>query len=190
LETTIYMVRHAESPYTPGEERTRGLSADGRAAAEKVADVLADENIDWIASSSYARAVDTVKPMADRLGLPVVLYEELVERLIKGPGREAEWPEIERAVERSFVEPDYALEGGETSRQARQRAVPVIERLLRDHRGKRIVIGTHGNIMTIILNHYDPDIGYAFWRSTSRPDIYRLTFGANGFIRMERMWAL
>jgi len=188
METTIFMIRHADSPYAPGQERTRGLSPEGRTAAERVADVLGDEGIDVIVSSSFARAVDTVRPLAERLELPIVPYEELAERLIKDAELRAEWQEVERAIERSFTDPDYALEGGETTRQVRTRAVPVVERLLRDHRGKRIAIGTHGNIMTIILQHFDPDIGYAFWKGTSKPDIYRLTFDEISLVRIERMW--
>lgn len=40
MKTTIYMVRHAESPYDDGDERTRGLTAKGKADAVKVTKLL------------------------------------------------------------------------------------------------------------------------------------------------------
>ena len=36
MNIVIYMVRHAESPYTEGNERTCGRTAKGKADAEKV----------------------------------------------------------------------------------------------------------------------------------------------------------
>lgn len=38
--TTIYMVRHGESPKTEGNERTRGLTEKGKGDARIVADIL------------------------------------------------------------------------------------------------------------------------------------------------------
>jgi 2,3-bisphosphoglycerate-dependent phosphoglycerate mutase len=84
----------------------------------------------------------------------------------------APWDEILQAIEKSFIDLDFALEGGESTRQAQNRAIPIIEKLLEEHRGKNIVIGTHGNIMTIIMNYCDKKYGFEFWNSTSKPDIY------------------
>jgi 2,3-bisphosphoglycerate-dependent phosphoglycerate mutase len=61
METTIYMVRHAESPFVFGEERSRGLSDEGLEDAKRVADVLDDVNIDCVVSSTYTRAIQTVQ---------------------------------------------------------------------------------------------------------------------------------
>lgn len=188
MKTTIYMVRHARSLYVPGRERTRGLSAEGRKAAARVADLLADIDVHVIASSPYARAVQTVRPLAERKGLEIAIYEELAERLIAGPDGRESWDDVKEAIRRSFADPDFALEGGETTRQARRRAVPVILGLLDEHRGRSIVIGTHGNIMTIILNHFDSRYGYAFWEASTQPDIYRLTFADDRLERVERIW--
>ncbi|WP_232510210.1 hypothetical protein [Paenibacillus crassostreae] len=42
MKTNIYMVRHAESPFEFGQERTRGLSEEGWIEAKRVAEMLAD----------------------------------------------------------------------------------------------------------------------------------------------------
>jgi 2,3-bisphosphoglycerate-dependent phosphoglycerate mutase len=186
--TTIYMVRHADSPFVFGDERNRGLSDEGVGAARRVADILADVTIDFIASSSYARAIQTVQYLAEAKGLPITEYEELAERAIKGLDYEAPWELLEAAIEQSFSDNDYALEGGESTRKVQQRAIPVIEKMLQEYEGKTSVIGTHGNIMTIIMNFYDDRYGYDFWRGTSKPDIYKLTFTANRLEKAERIW--
>jgi len=46
METRIYMVRHADSPFVFGQERSRGLSEQGHEDALKVADVL--DSLDFI----------------------------------------------------------------------------------------------------------------------------------------------
>lgn len=188
MNTTLYMVRHAQSPYVPGRERMRGLSAEGRKAAARVAELLSDIDVHVIASSPYERAVQTVRPLAERKGLDIAIYEELAERLIAGPDGRESWDAVKEAIRRSFDDPDFALEGGESTREAQQRAIPVIRKLLVEHRGRSIVIGTHGNIMTIILNHFDGRYGYDFWETSTQPDIYRLTFAGDRLERVERIW--
>jgi len=188
MKTTIYMVRHAESPYAFGQEKTRGLSEEGFEAARKIANLLTDVSIDHIVSSSYTRAIQTVQCLADGKGLPIVSYEELRERPIKGLGYEAPWEELMKAIEQSFIDHDYALEGGETTKEAQLRAIPVIEHLLREYKGKNVVVGTHGGIMTIIMNYYDRSYGYEFWNQTSKPDIYKMTFDQNRLECVDRLW--
>ncbi|PYI53432.1 histidine phosphatase family protein [Paenibacillus flagellatus] len=189
MKTTIYMVRHAEAPFVFGEERTRGLSAKGVEDAKRVASLLASVDVHEMVSSPYARAKMTIQYAAEQKNLDIVEYEELAERAILGLDREAPWDVLVEAIRRSFTDKEFALEGGESTRQAQRRTIPVIEKLLERHRGRTIVIGTHGNIMTIILNHYDERFGFDFWKSTSMPDIYKLTFDGSRLESVERRWS-
>lgn len=173
--TNLFMVRHAESPFVFDEERTRGLSADGELEAKKVAKIMTTEKVDVIVSSPFARSIQTIEEFAKIRNLEIKLYEEPKERSIKG-NYKLPWEEVETAIEKSFIDKDSCLPGGETTRQAQERAIPVITQLLTEHKGKNIVVGTHGNIMTIILNYFDNQYGYTFWKSTSKPDIYKLVF--------------
>ncbi|WJH36633.1 histidine phosphatase family protein [Paenibacillus sp. CC-CFT747] len=189
MKTILYFVRHADSPYVPGKEHTRGLSAAGAAASRQIAERLKDLPVDGVVSSSYVRAVQTVQPLAESRGLPIREYEGLRERLIGGEESEAPWEEIRNAIERSFTDHDYALEGGETTKEARLRALPILEELLEEYEGRAVAIGTHGNIMTILMNHYEPRCDYAFWQETSRPDLYRMTFDGSRLESIERLWS-
>jgi 2,3-bisphosphoglycerate-dependent phosphoglycerate mutase len=186
--TYIYFVRHAISPFVFGNEEARGLSEEGKQAAFKVAELLMDENINVITSSTYTRAIETVKLLADQLNKPIIVFEELRERPIKGLNYELTEQELLAGIEQSFEDIDYCLEGGETTREAQNRAIPILEKLLTEYEGQKIVIGTHGNIMTIILKYYDNNYGYAFWQQTSKPDIYRLAFEDQKLNAVERIW--
>ncbi|MFC4559274.1 histidine phosphatase family protein [Virgibacillus kekensis] len=188
MKTVIYMVRHAKSPFVLGEESTRPLSSEGLTAANKVMDILIKRDIDYIVSSPYKRAVQTVEGLAKAKGLPVHQYEELRERAIKGLEFELSEDEIDKAIEWSFKDKNFCLENGETTKQAQNRSIPLIMKLLRVHKGENIVIGTHGNIMTIIMNFFNDNFGFDFWKSTSKPDIYKLIFNGEELDSVERIW--
>lgn len=188
MNTYIYFVRHAISPFSLDNERNRGLSEQGKRDSIRVAEILQSEGIDVVASSTFARAVDTVRPLADLLNKEIVQYEELVERPIASLKIEIGEDELLKAIEQSFTDIDFCLEEGETTRQAQERAVPTIKQLLADYEGKKIAIGTHGNMMTIILNYFDTSYGYEFWAQTSKPDIYKLEFDGERLVRVKRLW--
>ncbi|QYR21290.1 histidine phosphatase family protein [Paenibacillus sp. sptzw28] len=188
MTTHIYMIRHAESPFVHGEESTRGLSEAGHEAVLTINEIMRPEQVDVVVSSSYERAVLTVQGVADERGLTVTRFEELRERAIEGLDYRTAWEELEGAIKQSFIDKDYALPGGESTRHVQERAIPVIRRLLQEYAGRKIAIGTHGNIMTIIMNYFDESYGYDFWNSTSKPDIYRLDFDGERLIAVKRLW--
>jgi len=190
MHTVVYMVRHARSPFKFGEERTRSLSEEGKKEAKKACDVLMDKEIDVIVSSPYARAIETVQALAAHKSLPIKEYEELRERSVKGLDYKLPEQEILKAVKKSFDDKNYCLSGGESIFQAQHRSIPIIKKLLKDYEGKHIVIGTHGNIMTIIMNYFDDAYEYDFWKSTSKPDIYQLVFKGERLTAVERLWHL
>lgn len=185
--TTIYFIRHAHSPYVHGQEKTRGLSEEGKQMAMKVAQKFKDIDFDGIVSSEYKRAVDTVLPLADAKRIKVKTYKELVERLIKSPDSEMPWADVREGIKKSFSDIDYKFDGGESTRQAQDRAIPVIEKLLTKYKNQTIALGTHGNIMTIILKYYDNSIGYKFWSDSSMPDIYKAQFNDYELVSLERI---
>ena len=69
--TTVYFIRHAESDHADKNERTRGLSAKGKADVELVNRFFDDKIIDAAFSSPYQRAVDTIRDVAKKNRLTV-----------------------------------------------------------------------------------------------------------------------
>lgn len=77
---------------------------------------------------------------------------------------------------------------GESSKVAQKRAMGVLTKYIETFKGKKIGIGTHGDIMTLMLNYFDQRYGYAFWKSLTMPDIYKVRIEGNELIEVERMW--
>lgn len=65
METVLYFVRHADSLYEEGKERTRGLSEQGMMNTRRVREILISENIDLFVSSPYERAIETIRLLAN-----------------------------------------------------------------------------------------------------------------------------
>ena len=85
----IHLVRHAHAGSRKAwddDDRERPLSERGQAQARGVLDDLADVGVDRLWSSSYVRCVQTLDPLADRLGLEVEVVDPLTEG---GSGAEA-----------------------------------------------------------------------------------------------------
>ena len=73
----IHLVRHADAGHGPDEERS--LTPVGQSQAERVAAHLANAGIERIFTSRYRRCVETVTPLADRLGMAVETHDALCE---------------------------------------------------------------------------------------------------------------
>lgn len=181
------MIRHAKSPFVFGQERTRGLSEEGERDAIKITELMKQKKVDAIISSPYTRAVQTIEGIATANNIEIKIYEDLRERQLKGAYKLPN-EEIQQALKKSYEDIDFYLSGGESIRDVQNRALPVIKDLLNEYEGKKIIIGTHGNVMTIIMNYFNSEYGYEFWKSTSKPDIYELTFYKKELRDVERIW--
>ena len=73
--TTIILVRHAEKKIVPPENKDPDLSPAGMARAEELARMFSDSEIAAIYATQYKRTQQTVKPLADKLRLPVTQVE-------------------------------------------------------------------------------------------------------------------
>ncbi len=168
--TRFYLIRHAESPWSPDEQRP--LSTRGLAQAEKVAKVIMgyESSLTAIYSSSYRRAYETVSPLALQLKLNIRMTNELCERRLAG----APVDDFAEAVAATWRDPTKALPGGESNAAARQRGGALIERLRARYSDGRIVVSTHGNLLALILQHFDPSVDFEFWQALTMPDIYYL----------------
>jgi 2,3-bisphosphoglycerate-dependent phosphoglycerate mutase len=163
---TLYVVRHCKAE---GQEAAAPLTPEGVVQADGLAESLATTDIERIISSPYVRATQSIAPLARRLGLAVELDTRLVERALCSGSR----PDWQERLCASFADLDLSFEGGESSREAMQRAVAVVTDIQR-HAAQRTLLVTHGNLMVLLLKHFDDSIGFAEWCALSNPDVYRV----------------
>lgn len=168
----IYLIRHAEStPDFDIPESDWPLSAAGHRQARQLGSASRGLSLDAVYTSPYRRSVETVRPIASRHGLEATVVEDLREKKLCEGYRD----DFEVHVERSFSDLDYRLSGGESARRARQRGLEALEAIIDNHeRGDSIAVGSHGNLITLILSAFDESTGYEQWASMGNPDVFVL----------------
>ena len=179
---TFYLVRHAHAVWTPDENRP--LSAQGSRDAIRVADTLSEYPVDTIYSSPATRARQTIAPFAEQLELQIYIELELRERKL-GEGK---FEDFFRAVEATWLDPSFAHPGGETSIEAQKRGLAVMKQLQAKSPNEAVVLSTHGNLMALILQGFIPSVGFAFWKSLTMPDVYKLNINPSGEVEIQRLW--
>ena len=172
--TQVYLVRHAQSDNSVHASRERPLSEIGLRDSKAVTWALKDRNITFIASSPYRRSCDTVKDLADTLGLSIVAYEDLRERT-SGKWFEGDFFDFAKKQWSDF---DYSIENGESLGEAQERNIRALKKLLKEHGGENIVIGTHGTALSTILNYFYPQFGFEEFKKIVNftPLVIRLDF--------------
>lgn len=187
MNTEIYFVRHAHSVFDIENEQLRGLSDKGRKDAEKVTEILNSESIDYIVSSPYIRAIQTVEGLSQMINKEIEKDYRFREGCLAANDYIFEDPM--EAFRYSMENPNFSYPGGETSNEVKERGLAALNELLHNYKGKKIAIGIHGNIMSNIMNHFDSNYDFNFWNSTTKPDIYKLTISeSNQLLNTVRLW--
>ena len=170
--TKVYFVRHAQPDFAWEDDRTRPLTAEGKADSKVVVEFLKDKQIDVFYCSPYLRSVDTIADTALYYGKEIITDERLRERE-KGPNGNGRDMLCKR-----WADLDYHEVGGESIHMAQERNVAALQDILRASQDKNIVIGTHGTALSSILNYYDATFGCDdFWRIVDwMPYIIELDF--------------
>lgn len=83
--TTVILVRHAEKKPEPMNQDP-DLTPAGYARAQEIARIFGDAGVTSIYATQYKRTQQTVKPLSDRVGVPITLLQsnqtdELVKRI-------------------------------------------------------------------------------------------------------------
>ncbi|MEB6340893.1 histidine phosphatase family protein [Mammaliicoccus sciuri] len=144
----IYVLRHCKAT---GQEFDAALTTDGIKSAQQLVTVLAKLNIDHIYVSEMNRTYESIKPYLTNYKTPLTYDSRLNERILS-----------------DF---HYRIHNGETSLEAQQRILEVFKSIpVNEH----ALIVTHGNIMSLLLNHFDKQFGFDEWKALKNPDLYAI----------------
>lgn len=189
MRTYIYMVRHGQSPLTEGTERTRGLTDKGWLDAARITELLKPEDIGVFVSSPYQRAILTIQELAKYVEQEIIVYEDLKEQRFSSASIRMPDDELLPLLQQCYSDPTFALLGSESNAECQQRAVAVLQELLTTYQGRKLAIGTHGAVMTLMMNHFDSQYGLDFMLQLSKPDVYRMEFdGQQQLLTVQRLW--
>jgi 2,3-bisphosphoglycerate-dependent phosphoglycerate mutase len=176
----VYVVRHCKAA---GQEPAAPLTAAGVLQAVELAEFLADKQIEYIVSSPFERACRTIAPLADQLGVAVVLDDRLTERVLSGTNH----PNWRDMLRKTYDDLDLCYEGGETGSAAMNRVTSVVMEILHSRYNNAVII-SHGNLISLLLKHYDHRVGFEEWEAMSNPDVYHLSLSVDRPGVIQRIW--
>lgn len=179
MEKNIYIVRHCEAQ---GQSSNASLTARGFIQAEYLASFFSELKIDQIISSPFLRATQTIEPLSKMTNIKIKTDERLSERILST----ADLPDWFEKLRQSFQNLDLKFEGGESSKEAMNRAIDVVVEIT-NNKLKNTIIVTHGNLMALLLRKYDPDFDFECWNHLSNPDVFRLSV-INDNVCLQRVW--
>lgn len=127
--------------------------------------------------------MQSIGPLADKIGIRIEKDDQLAERVLSS----SNLPDWMEKLNASFEDAELKYEGGESSREAMERIVDVVEGIFKSKHGHSIVV-THGNILSLLLRHFNPAFGYHNWKALSNPDVFELKKDGEN-IEFERLWS-
>ncbi|MCA2213176.1 histidine phosphatase family protein [Jidongwangia harbinensis] len=171
----MVLVRHASSvpPTRDGpDDLTRPLTPEGLRQADELVESLTALRPAAVWSSPYLRAVQTVRPTARALGLPVGTRRELREWDDGLPFTDDWIPHYAR----NWADPSFARPTGESLDQLTARAVAAVRALARAYPGRLVLAGSHGTFVSRALRGFGVPADWPFLRRMPMPAVYRLRF--------------
>lgn len=161
---TLIIVRHGYSIGNKEKRFTGQMDAPldeiGYLQAVSTADyIVKNFEVDRIYSSDLSRAYETVKPIADALGLEVLKWKELREANV-GDWEGKLIADVEKEYPESFAfykeNPGLArFVGGESYEELMRRSRLTFEKIAAENEGKTVVVGTHGGVIRTLRAAWD-----------------------------------
>ncbi|WP_404349363.1 histidine phosphatase family protein [Sutcliffiella horikoshii] len=166
MSKNIYIVRHCEAEGQPAEAQ---LTGKGFKQAGELAKFFSNTPIDRIISSPFLRAIQSIEPLSKETNSSIEVDERLAERTLSC----VDLPDWLEKLKETYDDLELKYEGGESSREARDRIVSVVEEAFKSDEENTIIV-THGNIMSLLIRHYQPSFGFEDWKNLRNPDVFLL----------------
>ena len=156
--TKLIVTRHGETDYNVQKRFTGStdieLNENGIRQAHELAEKLSNTPIDIIVSSSLRRAKQTANIISTTINKPVIIMDEFVERsvgVLEGltdEERKNKYPEL--LTKATWRRKDSAPKNGESVLQVEERVLRALDTLQSNHKGKNILIVSHGGVARVM----------------------------------------
>lgn len=164
MGNTLIFLRHAETRKDKNNPASKWvLTEEGIKSAKDLAETGIFDDVDIIISSGEEKAYQTAKPFSDRLKKEITRIPELNE-LDRDKLKLVSRAEYEKMMSRFFDNLDYSIYGLETANRALSRFKKAVDVITRQNENKKILIVTHGTVLTLYFASLQNKLGDAFQR--------------------------
>ncbi|SFB28580.1 2,3-bisphosphoglycerate-dependent phosphoglycerate mutase [Lentibacillus halodurans] len=133
-------------------------------------------------SSPYLRAFQSAIPLSEKKKIIIEKDKRLSERILSTK----DLPDWLEKLKATFDDMDVIFEGGESSREAINRALGIVEDVIVSEY-EQVIMVTHGNLMALLLKYFRNDFGFEQWKNLSNPDVYLISFNHKE-THVEHLW--
>ncbi len=206
INTVIYLIRHGETIEEKGIRNTNEtsqminekeiLSIEGEETSKKLSKNRELKNIDIIWSSSYTRAKQTAKYVANENNLPINLDNRLNERKLGNLDEIAVFMKDKKTKDPSqeqLLHPKFKTSDGESAEDTNKRMTEFFKEILEKYKEKRIAIVSHGgSIKFLLLNWCEVNKNMKLEYkgkelSITSPCLLKLTFANKKLVNLEQI---
>jgi broad specificity phosphatase PhoE len=157
--TALLWVRHASHDLLgvrlAGRMAGVSLNSMGSLEARRLGTWLHGARVDALYTSPLERCVETAAAIAEAIGREPSVLADLTEidfgawtgRPFEDLSDDAGW------IRFNTFRSEAAIPGGESMREAQERAVALVERLGRSHPGETLALVTHGDVIKGVIAH-------------------------------------
>jgi probable phosphoglycerate mutase len=161
IRTQIIIVRHGQTQWNIRKIRQGHLDSEltdkGVAQARALGQRLARESFTALYSSDLGRALHTARMIATVTGHEIVTDPRLRERhlgVFQGlSGDEIKDKHPDEYRLHRTLGPEYVIPGGESVRQQVARNVACLDEIALKHPGEKVVVVTHGGVVSGLFRH-------------------------------------
>ncbi len=178
------LIRHGKAEMS-GEDHLRNLDDDGKAQSVSICEkleLMVKKDVK-IYSSPFVRAIDTIKPLADKLNKNIIHSDELKEINI---GKSEDYTKHE-IIKKMWEDETFKVQNGESQIDKFKSMKNFLTEMFSNSSNEDVIIVTHGNLLGIILKfHFNRNFGFDDWKIMSMPDLYELSLENNKIISFKR----
>lgn len=198
MDTTVYLIRHSvrlnnnyiENYNTSQDKLILSEKVCLSSIGEKRAEILSNEeelqNLDCVYTSNCVRTVQTAKYIIEKQKLKYIIDERFDERRPGIPNKIG----IKNSWLLQYLDEDYKTEGGESQKDVRERFDEAFLEVLKNNRGKRVAIFSHGYAITFFIMKWcefeylekEDNLKFTFKgneifnKKVNAPEVFKLTF--------------
>jgi 2,3-bisphosphoglycerate-dependent phosphoglycerate mutase len=142
------------------------LTDEGKKEVQELTDSGIFDDVDIIISSTEKKAYLTVEPLAKKLSKEITPIKELSE-INRDSGKIMPKEEYDQMKVKIFEDFDYTNYGWETVNSALNRFKKAVEDIDQKYDGKKIIIASHGTVMTTYFSYLQNELDNVFkrWKS-------------------------
>ncbi len=158
MATDVYLLRHGQTPNNITGERIydAGLTALGRAQAQRLAQALAGAGLSLVVASPLRRSLETARPLAAAAGIRVSVWNDLVEHNRWDPYTSLPRDELGRLFPEAEIESEmpaggWPYPGPEAAADVAARVGRLQHRIAALPEGTAVALVAHGTLNGMLL---------------------------------------